>query len=166
MTNKLFELIEARWLFDTKKCDAIIESKSIIHALINYKDGSTTAHLANVSMQLPIAYAILEKVDDEILQKVDLLAIGSLDFKKIEQTRYPIWEFKDELLNNDNLGVVLNSANDFAVLEFLSGKISFLDIFKLQEKALKRYCDVKLTNIDDIFFINQEVKTFCMEQKI
>ncbi|MBI3873675.1 MAG: 1-deoxy-D-xylulose-5-phosphate reductoisomerase, partial [Arcobacter sp.] len=101
MTNKLFELIEARWLFNTTKCDAIIEPKSIIHALINYKDGSTTAHFANVSMQLPIAYAILDKVDETILDKVDLLKVAQLDFREIEISRYPIWEFKNDILNND-----------------------------------------------------------------
>jgi len=67
MTNKLFELIEARWLFGTSKCDAIIESKSIIHAIVNFVDGSSTAHLANANMQLPIAYAILSKVETQIL---------------------------------------------------------------------------------------------------
>ena len=52
MTNKMFELMEAAWLFDIRKLDAIIETKSLIHAMINFKDGSTTAHIANASMQL------------------------------------------------------------------------------------------------------------------
>ncbi len=65
MTNKMFELIEAAWLFDTRKLDAVIEPKSLVHALINFKDGSTTAHIANASMQLPISYAILGRVDCE-----------------------------------------------------------------------------------------------------
>ena len=73
MTNKLFELIEARWLFDTTACDAIIETKSIIHAMINYKDESTTAHLAHANMQLPIAYAIKGDVKEQILKPVNLL---------------------------------------------------------------------------------------------
>ena len=57
MTNKMFELVEASF-FDIRKLDAIIETKSLIHALINFEDGSTTAHIANASMQLPIAYTI------------------------------------------------------------------------------------------------------------
>lgn len=161
MTNKLFELIEARWLFNTTKCDAVIESKSIIHALINYKDGSTTAHLANVSMQLPIAYAILDKVEEPILDKVDLLTIGNLEFKKIEIQRYPIWEFKDELLQNDNLGVVINSANDFAVQKFLTGSIKFLDIFKIANSAINNFHNIKLNTIDDIFLANKEINQYC-----
>ena len=65
-----------------QKLDAVIEPKSLVHALINFKDGSTTAHIANASMQLPISYAILGRVDCEILKPIDLLEISSLEFKK------------------------------------------------------------------------------------
>ncbi|QKF74243.1 1-deoxy-D-xylulose 5-phosphate reductoisomerase [Aliarcobacter faecis] len=160
MTNKMFELIEAAWLFDTKKLDAIIEPKSIIHALINFKDGSTTAHIANTSMQLPISYAILGKVDSEILKPVDLLEISNLEFKKIEESRYPIWQIKDEILNNLDLGVVLNAANEVAVSKFLSGKIGFLDISKLSLDAINRFSNLKASNIDDIFLIDKEVRAY------
>lgn len=166
MTNKLFELIEARWLFDTTDCDAIIEPKSIIHALINFKDGSTTAHFANVSMQLPIAYAILEKVDEEILEKVDLLKIRNIEFREIEKARYPIWELKDELLKNENLGVVINSVNDFAVAKFLAGEIGFLDISKMSMASINKFHNLKVTSSEDIFMINDEVKSYAMELRV
>jgi 1-deoxy-D-xylulose-5-phosphate reductoisomerase len=163
MTNKLFELIEARWLFETTKCDAIIETKSIIHALINFTDGSTTAHLAHASMQLPIAYAILDEVNEPILKPVDLLELQNLEFRKIESDRYPIWELKDELLHNENLGVVLNAANDFAVEKFLNGEIRFLDIAKIQKESINKFHDLKLGNIDDIFVVNDNVRKYAME---
>ena len=161
MTNKLFELVEARWLFNTTACDAIIEPKSIIHALINFTDGSTTAHLAHANMQLPISYAILPKVEEPILKPVDLLKLQNLEFKKIESSRYPIWELKDELLNNDNLGVVLNSANEVGVEKFLKGEIGFLDISKLSLDAINKFNNIKLNNIDDIFLANEEVRRYC-----
>jgi 1-deoxy-D-xylulose-5-phosphate reductoisomerase len=163
MTNKLFELVEARWLFETTKCDAIIETKSIIHALINFTDGSTTAHLAHASMQLPIAYAILGEVNEPILNPVDLVELQNLEFRKIESDRYPIWELKDELLHNENLGVVLNSANDFAVEKFLNGKIGFLDIARIQKESINKFHNVKLNNIDDIFIVNDSVQKYAME---
>ncbi len=161
MTNKLFELVEARWLFDTTACDAIIESKSIIHAMVNFKDGSTTAHLAKANMQLPISYAILDKVDEEILEPIDLLTLGSLDFKKIETSRYNIWEIKDELLTNENLGVVLNAANEVAVSKFLKGEIGFLDIAKLSLKAVNKFNKTTINTLDDIFEIDTQVRRFC-----
>lgn len=160
MTNKMFELIEAAWLFGTKKLDAVIEPKSLVHALINFKDGSTTAHIANVSMQLPISYAILGRVDCEILKPVDLLGISSLEFKKIEESRYPIWSLKDEILNNLDLGVVLNAANEVAVSKFLSGKIGFLDISKISLEAINRFNSLKASNIEDIFEIDKEVRRY------
>jgi 1-deoxy-D-xylulose-5-phosphate reductoisomerase len=160
MTNKLFELIEARWLFDTTKCDAIIETKSIIHGMINYTDGSTTAHLAGVSMQLPIAYAIMDRVEDMILPKVDLLQLGSLEFREITSDRYPIWEYKDELMQNENLGVVINAANEIAVDAFLKGKINFLEIANLSKKAINKFHNTKLKQIDDIFLVDTEVREF------
>ncbi|MCT7494453.1 1-deoxy-D-xylulose-5-phosphate reductoisomerase [Aliarcobacter cryaerophilus] len=160
MTNKMFELIEAAWLFGTKKLDAVIEPKSLVHALINFKDGSTTAHIANASMQLPISYAILGRVDCEILKPIDLLEISPLEFKKIEDSRYPIWSLKDEILNNLDLGVVLNAANEVAVSKFLSGKIGFLDISKISLEAINRFNSLKASNIEDIFEIDKEVRRY------
>ena len=165
MTNKLFELIEARWLFNTKKCDAIIEPKSIIHAMVNFTDGSTTAHLANASMQLPISYAILPKVEEQILEPVNLLKLQNLEFKEICENRYPIWKIKDELLNNDNLGVVLNAVNEVAVKQFLDGQIGFLDISKMSLDAINKYHNVKIKTIEDIYCINDEVKNFYIKNK-
>jgi 1-deoxy-D-xylulose-5-phosphate reductoisomerase len=161
MTNKMFELMEAAWLFDIRKLDAIIETKSLIHALINFKDGSTTAHIANASMQLPIAYAILGSCDEEILKPVDLVQIGNLEFRKIETSRYPIWEIKDEILNNLDLGVVLNAANEVAVAKFLKSEIGFLDISKISLNAINKFNSVKATSIDDIFEIDKQVRIFC-----
>ncbi len=161
MTNKIFELMEAAWLFDIKKLDAIIETKSLIHALINFTDGSSTAHIANASMQLPIAYAILGCCDEQILKPVDLLKVGSLEFKKIEIDRYPIWDIKDDILNNLDLGVVLNAANEIAVAKFLNQKIGFLDISKITIDALNKFNNISAKNIDDIFEIDKEVRAYC-----
>ena len=157
----MFEILEAFWLFDTKNIDAIIEPKSIIHALINFKDGSSTAHIAGVSMQLPIAYAIMDKVEDEILKPVDLLEIGSLEFKKIDKNRYAIWDLKDEILNNPDLGLILNASNEVAVSKFLSGKIGFLDISKITMNAINKFNNVKPTSIEEIFEIDKEVRNYC-----
>jgi 1-deoxy-D-xylulose-5-phosphate reductoisomerase len=161
MTNKMFELMEAAWLFDIRKLDAIIETKSLIHAFINFSDGSTTAHIANASMQLPIAYAILGSCNEEILKPVDLLEVANLEFRKIESSRYPIWEIKDEILNNLDLGVVLNAANEVAVAKFLNSQIGFLDISKITLNAINKFNSVKPTSIEEIFEIDKKVRSYC-----
>lgn len=160
MTNKLFELIEARWLFDTTSCDAVIETKSIVHAMINYKDGSTTAHLANANMQLPIAYAIMGEVKEQILKPINLLELQNLEFKEIIKERYPIWEIKEDVLHNKDLGVVLNAANEVAVAKFLRGEIGFLDIAKKTLDAMNKFHSPKIEYIDDIFQIDKEVRRY------
>ena len=164
MVNKMFELLEARWLFGEGKYDAIIETKSLIHALIDFKDGSTTAHFANASMQLPIAYALDEKMDENILGHVDLLKVGSLEFRQITTDRYPIWQIREELLQNPSRGVVINAANEAAIQLFIDKKIGLMDISKNIIKAYEKFTQVAKT-VDDVFLIDTEVRAFVQEGK-
>ena len=160
MTNKLFELLEAKWLFDIDNLDAIMEPKSIIHAMIDFVDGSTTAHIANADMRLPIAYAIMGKVEKQILKPVNLLEVGSLEFRKIEEVRYPIWEIKDDVLKNPHLGAVINAANEVAIEQFFAGKIAFLDISRTTIAAYKKFSDFSPSSLDDIYRLDKEVRSF------
>ena len=161
MVNKLFELLEARWLFDTTNLDAVIETKSIIHALINFKDGSSTAHIAGVDMKLPISYAILDEVKDEILKPIDLVEVGSLEFRKIDEVRYPVWSIKDKILANPHLGVVINASNEVAIEKFFDGRIGFLDISEMILKATERFESYRALSVEELFEIDREVREFC-----
>lgn len=158
MVNKMFELLEARWLFGEGEYDAIIETKSLIHALIDFKDGSTTAHFAHANMQLPISYAINEKMDSKILKHVDLLEIGSLEFKKIEKNRYPIWKIKESLLKNPISGLIINAANEVAIDRFINKEIGFMDIHKTILDAYEKF-DYVPKNVDDVFEIDKEIRS-------
>jgi len=160
MVNKMFELLEARWLFGEGEYDAIIETQSLIHAMIDFKDGSTTAHFANASMQLPIAYALDEKMNEAILPHVNLLEVGSLQFKKIEKERYPIWQIKEELLKNPQRGVVVNAANEAAIAMFIDKKIGFMDISKNIICAFEKFSDTHPLHVEDVFTIDKEVRNF------
>ena len=157
MVNKMFELLEARWLFGEGEYDAIIETKSLIHALIDFKDGSTTAHFAHANMQLPISYALNKKMDSKILKHVDLLEVGSLEFRKINNDRYPIWKIKEDLLKNPNKGVVINAANEVAIEKFINKEIGFMDIHKTIIDAYESY-DAQPKSIDDVFEIDQMIR--------
>jgi 1-deoxy-D-xylulose-5-phosphate reductoisomerase len=159
MVNKMFELLEARWLFGEGHYDAIIETKSLIHALINFTDGSTTAHIANAHMQLPIAYALMRRVDEPILPPVDLVAVGSLEFRAIESSRYPIWEIKEELLKNPKSGIVVNAANEAAIAKFIAGRCGFLDISRDILSAYRHFESMPNT-ISEVFALDTEVRTF------
>ena len=160
MTNKIFELLEAKWLFGSSQIDAVIERKSIIHALAQFKDGSTTAHFAGVDMKLPIAFALRGKVEEEILPPLDLLKIGSLEFEPIKSAKYPIWEIKEHILQNPHLGVVINAANEEAIKAFESGKSTFFGMAKTVLDAYKHFDNIHAKNIDEIITIDKEVRSY------
>ena len=159
MVNKMFELLEARWLFGEGEYDAVIETKSLIHALIDFKDGSTTAHFAHADMKLPIAYAIMGKVEEQILKPIDLVKVGSLEFREITAERYPIWEIKEDLLKNPRKGVVVNAANEAAIELFIEGKCSFLDISKNIIQAYNKF-DTHVESLDEVFVLDKEVREY------
>jgi len=160
MVNKLFELLEARWLFGTQNIEAYIERTSMIHGLIEFKDGSTTAHLSNANMQLPIAYALFGKVDKEILKPLNLLELNALEFKEIKSDKYPIWQIKEHLLNNPNMGVVLNAANEIAIKRFEAGEFGFFKMVDLILKAYQKFDGTKAKSVDEIFAIDSEVRAY------
>ncbi|MCF6243524.1 MAG: 1-deoxy-D-xylulose-5-phosphate reductoisomerase [Sulfurovum sp.] len=160
MTNKLFELLEAKWLFSTSNIDAVIEKKSIIHALAEFKDGSTTAHFAGVDMKLPIAFALCGEVTDEVLPPTDLLSIGNLEFLPIEAKRYPIWSIKEHILNNPHLGVVVNAANEVAIEKFQKEQCSFFGMSEMVLDAYEKFNTVKAKDIQEIIHIDKEVRTY------
>jgi 1-deoxy-D-xylulose-5-phosphate reductoisomerase len=160
MINKLFELLEAKWLFDTDNIDAVIERKSIVHALVAFKDGSTVAHFAGVDMKLPIAFALKGEVDEEILPPLDPLMIGTVRFEPIESIRYPIWEIKEHLLANPHLGAVVNAANEEAIKLFESGRCGFFELARKVLDAYRRFESVHPASINDIFAIDKEVRDY------
>ncbi len=160
MVNKLFELLEARWLFDTTNIDAFIETKSVIHALVDWQDGSTTAHISGADMKLPIAYALLDEVKESILKPLNLLKTGGLEFRKIETKRYPVWEIKDLLLQKSDLGIVINTANEFAIKKFINKEINFSKISFLILQAVKKFENIELNSVEDIFEIKKEILKF------
>ena len=161
MTNKLFELLEAKWLFGCNALDAIIEPSSLIHAFVSFADGSTTAHLAGVDMKLPIAFALMGEVQEAILPPLDLQALGSFSFQKIDANRYPIWEIKDAILAEPERGVVINAANEVAISKFYRHEINILQLAELTKKAFAHFSSVKPTSLDEVFEIDAEVRAFC-----
>jgi 1-deoxy-D-xylulose-5-phosphate reductoisomerase len=160
MCNKIFELVEAKWLFGISQLDALIEPTSTMHGLVEYSDGSLVAHFARNDMKLPIAYALLPQVDDLLLPRVDLLALSKMNFKEIKSDRYPLWDIKNNILDNLDLGVVLNRANEEAVYRFLDNKISFGDISIIIKKSLIKFSNIKISSLEDIYRIDKEVKQY------
>lgn len=162
MANKLFEVLEVYWLFGCKEVSAFIERSSSIHALVEFIDGSTTAHFALPDMSLPIAYALdsSKAHSSKVLDSLDLGSLGALRFEGIESARYPLWELKDTLLENPKLGVVVNAANEVAVSKFLRDEIGFGEIARIVFSALERFESESkdLSEYESIAMLDAEVR--------
>lgn len=171
MANKLFEVLEAFWLYGTKNIDALIEPTSIIHALIAFKDGSTAAHLSRPDMSLAIAHAILgekffknSKFSESITPCLNLLELKDLKFHEINLKKYPIFSLKERVLQNPDLGVAINGANEVGVEKFLKNECGFLDISKIVLKSARKFQDVKISNLDDVFELDKEVRIWAKKE--
>lgn len=160
MANKLFEIIEAYHLYGIKRIEAVIERSSIVHALVNFIDGSTTAHLSKADMKLAIAWAICGRVTEQILEPLNLCELAKLSFKKINLKKYPIFSLKDDLLKNPDLGVIINAANEIGVEAFLQKKCKFTDISKIVFKSLDKFANLKPNSVDELCEIDKKVREF------
>ena len=132
MMNKGLEVIEAHWLFDmpVAAIDVLIHPQSIIHSLVEYRDGSVIAQLGMPDMRIPIAYALSFPLRLNRSEPVlDLLKIGRLDFSKPDQERFPSLKLACEAASRGGtLPAVLNAANEIAVEAYLGEEIGFMEI--------------------------------------
>lgn len=132
MMNKALEIIEARWLFDLEpdQIDVVVHPQSIVHSLVEFRDGSVLAQLSPPDMKLPIQYALSypERWDCPA-PKLDLATAMSLDFEPPDIDRFPAIGLGHEVARvGGTAGAVLNAANEAAVAGFLGGQLSFTEI--------------------------------------
>lgn len=164
LANKLFECIEAFWLFGCKNIAAVVERTSLIHALIQFKDGSTTAHFCEADMKLAIAHATglygEQNGFEKILPNLDLLSLKPLEFRPIDTQAFAIFSLKDALLQKPDLGVVINAANEVGVGSFLRGECGFLQIEGVVFAALDAFGEVSLNEVEEVVECDLKVREF------
>ncbi len=132
LLNKGFELLEAHWLFGlpADRIDVWIHPQSIIHGLVEWADGSTTAQLSTTDMRIPIQVALChpERFDSG-LPGCDLTQVGRLDFEAPDESRYPCLALaRRALAEGGTAAAVLNAGDEVLVGAFLERRIGFLDI--------------------------------------
>ncbi len=165
MINKLFEILEAKWLFGIANIDAVIERNSTIHAMIQTNDNAFIAHLSSNDMKLPIATALLgaKARNRAFIKELDLMNL-CIRFEQINCNRYPLWNLKDSLLKCPKLGIIINAANDILVEQFLQNSISFGDIssgiFAVVDRFGGESALDSIKNIDEIADLNAKIADF------
>ena len=139
--NKALELIEAAYLFDLpeSRIEVVVHPQSVIHSLVSYVDGSVLAQLGTPDMQTPIAHALSwpEGRVQTNVSRLDLFEIGTLDFRRVDDSRFPAINLSRRALNEGLAAtVVMNAANEIAVEAFLDGRCRFTDIVEIVRRAL------------------------------
>ena len=142
MMNKGLELIEAHYLFPVglERLRIVVHPQSVIHSMVEYRDGSTLAQLGPSDMRVPIASALAWPRRMETQCKpLDLMAIGELTFCALDEARFPATRLAREAIEHGGAApAVLNAANEVAVAAFLAGQIAFTDIAALVARALEQ----------------------------
>ena len=140
MMNKGLELIEACHLFGVaQECvDIVVHPQSIVHSMVEYRDGSTLAQMGNPDMRTPIAYGLAwpERIDAGV-QRLSFASAMRLDFLPPDTVRFPALRLAREALKaNGSAPAVLNAANEIAVAAFLAGRLPFTGIAAVVEQVL------------------------------
>ena len=140
MMNKGFEIIEARWLFDVPadRIDVVVHPESVVHSLVTFVDGSTLAQLSPPDMRVPIQYALSWPARLPAVRKpLNLAALGALTFRAPDPVRFPCLALVREALRRGGLAsAALSLADEAAVRDFLAGRIRYIDIPNVLEKAI------------------------------
>lgn len=164
LINKALEVIEAHYLFNIpyENIEVAVHPQSIIHSMVEYKDASIIAQLGSANMKHPIQYAFeypnRTKATSEYL---DIFSIPSLTFEKPDTD-----VFKGLYLGIEagkiggTMRTVFNASNEEAVKLFLEGKISFLKIQEIIEKAMEKHSVIRDYTVDDILLVEKETREF------
>ncbi len=160
MMNKGFEMIEARWLFDTAPEDIriVVHPQSIIHSMVEFEDGAVLAQMGHPDMREPIQFAL--SFPDRLTlnnRKLDFPAIGSLTFEEPDFEKFPCLGLAFEAIRRGgNLPCAMNAANEAAVAAYLHEKIAFYDIPRIISEIMGCTAFIEKPSLEDILQTNKE----------
>ncbi len=162
MFNKGLELIEAHYLFPVglDKLRIIVHPQSVVHSMVEYRDGSTLAQFGPSDMRVPIASALAwpERMNTPCAP-LDLAEIGELTFRKPDEVRFPATRLAREAAEaGGGIPAVLNAANEVAVAAFLGGQIPFTRIAAQVEDVLGAYAPPAPASLSDVLAVDGEAR--------
>jgi 1-deoxy-D-xylulose-5-phosphate reductoisomerase len=153
MMNKGLEVVEARWLFDmpAEQIEVLVHRESVIHSMVEYKDGSVIAQLGLPDMRTPISYAMKYPARVPLeLPPLDLASIGKLTFFQPDHDRFPCLQLGyDALKIGGTMPAVLNAANEVAVAAYLQNGIGFTDIAEIIRGTMDAHTLRQIHTLDD-----------------
>jgi 1-deoxy-D-xylulose-5-phosphate reductoisomerase len=155
MMNKGLEVIEARWLFaaEPDEIEVLIHPQSIIHSMVEYRDGSVLAQLGNPDMRTPIACALAypDRIEAGVAS-LNLAKAGRLDFETPDLQRFPCLKLAQQaLVEGGTAPTLLNAANEVAVDAFLNNRIGFMAIADTVARVLDAIPSGVMQSLDDVY---------------
>lgn len=161
MMNKGFEMIEAKWLFDTApdKINIVVHPQSIIHSMVEFADGAVIAQLGNPDMREPIQFAL--SFPERLTlnnKKLDFALLQGLTFEKPDMEKFPCLSLAFEAIRKGgNVPCAMNAANEAAVAAFLKDGIRFYDIPEIISACMAGVNFVEKPTVEDLLATNAEV---------
>ncbi|MFA7519708.1 MAG: 1-deoxy-D-xylulose-5-phosphate reductoisomerase, partial [Shewanella sp.] len=161
------EFIEARWLFNTQaeQLKVVIHPQSVIHSMVQYRDGSVIAQMGNPDMRTPIAHCMAypQRIHSGV-EPLDFFKVGQLSFYEPDFERFPCLALAMEACaQGQEATTVLNAANEVAVEAFLQGKIGFTQIAKVNEACLVTVPKRPMGSIEDILALDAQTRVYARE---
>lgn len=155
LMNKGMETIEAMWLFDVpmEKVEVVLHRESVVHSLVEFSDGSVKAQLGVPDMRLPIQLALAypERMPAPPMPRLDLAAIGSLNFGTPDMERFPCLRLAMEAGRiGGTAPAVMAAADEVAVERFMAGEVGFLDIPAIIESVLEKHAVVADPDLETV----------------
>ena len=167
LMNKGFEVIEAKWLFGLRpeQIDVVIHPQSIIHSMVQYRDGSIKAQLGVPDMRLPIEYALtFPQRRQTNFERLDFTKCSQLTFEQPDPTRFRNLALAFEAMRRGgNMPCALNAANEIAVDAFLHERIGFLQMSNLIETVLERTTFIATPSYNDYVACDTETRQLARE---
>ena len=164
MVNKGLEVIEAKWLFDVapENIQVVIQPQSIIHSMVEYKDGAVIAQLGTPDMKLPIEYALFYPERRYMPgDRLDFTKLSSIVIETPDMDTFLGLRYAYEAIGiGGSMPTVFNAANEYAVKQFLDRKIDFLDIYDIIRASMDHHKLIENPDIDEILATEQEVYEF------
>ena len=167
LMNKGFEVIEAKWLFGLKpeQIEVVVHPQSIIHSMVQFCDGSIKAQMGLPDMRLPIQYAFSfpERISNKF-PRLNFTDFPSLTFSAPDTKIFRNLALAYEALQKGgNLACTLNAANEIVVEAFLKGRISFQDIWNVNEQMMQKSTFIPKPTLDDYMATDCEVRAYASE---
>ena len=165
LLNKGLECIEARWLFDVSldNIEVLMHRESIVHSLVEFRDGSVKAQLGVPDMRLPIQCALTypQRLPGAEVPKLDLKLVGTLTFGAPDLKQFPCLGLALEAgRRGGSYPAVLAAADEIAVQHFLAGHIRFLDIPLAIDDALSAHSGAANPNLDELLEADAWARSF------